>query len=257
MSKTEIFTKIPNIQYTEEAPQIAVEEFRKTVKSRRSVRVFDGSPVPEHVMRECLELALLSPNSSNLQPWEFHWVRSPEKKAKLVKYCLSQPAAATAAELIVCVARTATWKKNAKQMLKTFEQAKTPVPASAKAYYAKLVPLVYGQGPLGVFGLLKRGGVFLRGIFTVTPREPVSPADMRLWASKTTALGCQTLMLAFRAHGFDTCPMEGQDSARVRALLGLPRDAVIVMTLGVGKRASNGIYGPRVRFDSSLFIYEQ
>ena len=63
-------------------------------------------------MKACLELALLAPNSSNLQPWEFYWVRSPEKKQNLVSYCLGQPAAATAQELVVAVARPDYWKIN-------------------------------------------------------------------------------------------------------------------------------------------------
>jgi nitroreductase len=51
-------------------------------------------------------LALLAPNSSNLQPWTFYVVQNPTKKKQLVKACLNQLAAKTASELIVCVART-------------------------------------------------------------------------------------------------------------------------------------------------------
>ena len=68
-------------------------------------------------MRECLELTLLAPNSSNLQPWQFYWVRTLSKKNKLIDYCLSQPAAATAQELVVAVARPDFWKINQKRML--------------------------------------------------------------------------------------------------------------------------------------------
>ena len=87
-------------------------QFQKLVEGRRSIRLFDGTPVPEEVIQNCLDIALLAPNSSNLQPWEFHWVRTPEKRTNLNKACLSQAAANTAAELIVCVARTQTWRRN-------------------------------------------------------------------------------------------------------------------------------------------------
>ncbi|OFZ56702.1 MAG: nitroreductase [Bdellovibrionales bacterium RIFOXYC1_FULL_54_43] len=254
MESTKIFSEVPNIQYQEQTPEILVEEFRKVITSRRSVRVFDATPIPEAVMTDCLELALLSPNSSNLQPWEFYWTHSPEKKAKLIECCLSQPAARTAAELIVCVARTGTWKQNSRLMIERFKAQGSEVPKPAYDYYRKLVPLVYGQGPLGAWGPVKKAVVILRGLFTPTPREPASGADMRVWATKTTALAAETLMLALRAHGFDSCALEGFDSVRVKKLLELPSDAYTVMVIAAGKRAPNGVYGPRIRFESSLFI---
>ena len=75
--------------HIEEVPEIDKKEFIKTVKSRRSVRNFTNEPVLEKDMRACLELTVLAPNSSNLQPWEFYWVRTAEKKKKLIAYCLS------------------------------------------------------------------------------------------------------------------------------------------------------------------------
>ena len=61
-------------------------------------------------------------------------------------------------------------------------------------------------------------------------------------------------MLAMRAHGFDTCPMEGFDSYRVKRLLGLPLSAGVTMVISAGKRAEGGIYGPRFRFDQDLIV---
>ena len=43
---------------------------------------------------------------------------------------------------------------------------------------------------------------------------------MKIW-QKTTALACQNLMLSLRAFGYDSCPMEGIDSARIKRLLNL------------------------------------
>ena len=48
------------------APQTSIEEFRKIVESRRSVRRFTDDPVPDAVVEDCLDLAMLAPNSSNL-----------------------------------------------------------------------------------------------------------------------------------------------------------------------------------------------
>jgi len=256
---TEIFTKIPKTGYEEAALEINSSEFVKVVESRRSVRVFTDERIPDEVVKKCLELSLLAPSSSNLQPWEFYWVKQPQTKKEIVRACLSQPAARTADTLIVCVARTKTWKENSKMMLEFFDNARKEgqsVPDSAIAYYKKLVPIAYTQGPLNILGYVKRVIVFFKGLSSPTPREPVSKAQMITWATKSCALACQNLMLSFRAFGYDTCPMEGYDSSILRKVLDLSSDAYPVMVIGAGKRAKEGVYGPQVRFDSSLFIKE-
>ena len=94
------------------------------------------------------------------------------------------------------------------------------------------------------------------GFFKPVPREPTSKSDMKIWASKTCALACENLMLAFRAYGFDSCPMEGLDSKRVAKILNLPSDAFVVMAISAGKRSDKGVYGPRIRFPKEKFIFE-
>lgn len=237
-------------------PDIDWNEFKKVVETRRSVRVFDRTPVPEADVREALDLALLAPNSSNLQPWEFHWVRAPKLREALVEACLSQPAARTAAELIVCVARTDTWPAMRSRMLEAFA-ARKDVPASAVDYYRKLVPMVYSVGPFGLLARLRGLAMFCLGFFRPVPREPSSAAELTTWAVKSTALACENLMLALRARGWDSCPMEGVDSRRVKKLLGLPRSSALVMVVAAGRRSSRGVYGPRIRFDRALFVRER
>ena len=87
-------------------------DFFEAVKKRRSVRKFTNTEVPEDVMRKCLKASLQAPNSSNLQPWEFYWIRNLEKKEQVVEACFSQNAAKTAKELVVAIARIDTWKRN-------------------------------------------------------------------------------------------------------------------------------------------------
>lgn len=237
-------------------PAIDWNEFKKVVETRRSVRVFDRTKILEADVREALDMALLAPNSSNLQPWEFYWVRSAGPRAALVEACLSQPAARTAAELIVCVARVDTWPLMRARMLEAFAGQKK-VPASAVDYYRKLVPMVYSVGPFGAFARLRGLAMWVIGLRRAIPREPSSPADMTTWAVKSTALACENLMLALRAKGWDSCPMEGVDSSRAKKILGLPRSAAIVMVVAAGRRSSKGVYGPRIRFDRSLFVHER
>jgi nitroreductase len=251
---TSIFSKIPELGYTEELKPVSSEALENIIQNRRSVRSYNDEKIPEEVVQKVLDWALLAPTSSNLQCWEFYWVKSEEKRSQLIKACLSQPAARTSQELIVAVAKLNTWKLNAKQMLELFDKSEQPVPKSARAYYSKLVPIVYNQGPLGIFGPVKRVFFNLAGLFRVMPREPKSRADMRVWAHKTTALACENIMLGFSAYGYDTCPMEGFDSARVKKLLNLGCDSEICMVISAGKRAKNGVYGPRIRFAREQFI---
>lgn len=241
-------------EYHEEAPATDFAAFAKVVESRRSVRRFQEEPIPDEVVERCLDLALLAPTSSNLQAWEFYRVVDPQKKAAIKKACLSQPAATTAPELIVAVARIDTWKQNTRDIKRIMEEDQWEWPRSMHLYYSRITKLAYGNGPLGLFGPLKRAAIFLTGWVQPIPRGPVNRAEVVTWAVKTTALACENLMLAFRAAGYDTCAMEGMDEKRVKKVLGLRRDAVVVMVIGAGKRKRGGIYGPRIRLPRARFI---
>ena len=54
-------------------------------------------------------------------------------------------------------------------------------------------------------------------------------------------------MLSMAAHGYDTCPMEGSDTWRVKKVLNLPRGAEINMIVSCGIRKPEGVYGDRFR----------
>ncbi len=240
-------------RYYEPAPEENHgEEFRQVVESRRSVRKFTDRKIPPEVLDACLDMALLAPSSCNLQPWEFHVVQSPEKKKKLVEACMSQNAATTAAELIVVVARTKNWPEIAKLNIAQWPQEK--IPKHWKDFYTTGVKLTYWQGPFYSIGAVKKAFTHVAGLFQPMPRGPFTKSDMRVWAIKSVALAAENLMLAFRAHGFDSCPMEGMDEVRVSKLLDLPKDAEVVMVVGAGERARDGVYFPRVKFDRKNFI---
>ena len=245
----------PTFGYSEPAAEVDLDAFERVVRSRRSIRIFQEEPIPEATMQRCLDMALLAPNSSNLQTWEFYWVRTPELRSQLNEACLSQPAARTAAEVVVLVARPDRWKENRKRMLEHLG-SRDQVPHAYWDYYAKLVPLAYTQGFCNWIGWCKRVAISVLGWFKPTPREPVSQHHMAVWSVKSTALAAQNLMLAFRASGFDSCPLEGFDSRRIKKLLGLPRRAIVVMAIAAGRRDPKRVYGPQTRFDRELFVHE-
>ncbi len=241
-------------RYHEPAPtQIDIDAFRRVVTGRRSVRKFTAKPIPREVLDDCIDLAMLAPCSSGLQPWEFYVVRSTDKKAKLVKACMSQLAAKTASELIVCVARTDRVHDFARKMLK--EWPMPDVPPLVQRYY-QLIPYFYAPGPLNAFALVKKAAIAAGGVVAAVPRGPYTKAEVELWAAKSTALACENLVLALRAHGFDSCMMEGYDEVRVSKLLKLPAGAFPIMVVGAGERAEDGVFWPQVRFDRALFVHE-
>ena len=57
----------------------------------------------------------------------------------------------------------------------------------------------------------------------------VSECDMRVTVNKSCALAAQTFMIAIANEGYDTCPLEGFDSRRMKKLLKLPHGAGINM----------------------------
>ena len=70
---------------------------------------------------------------------------------------------------------------------------------------------------------------------------------MRIVAHKSAGLAAQNFMISMAAINYDTCPMEGFDSLRIKKILHLPASAEINMILGCVIRATNGIYGERFR----------
>lgn len=70
---------------------------------------------------------------------------------------------------------------------------------------------------------------------------------MRIVAQKSAALAAQNFMISMAAINYDTCPMEGFDSLRVKKVLNLPFIAEINMVIGCGIREESGIYGDRFR----------
>lgn len=233
--------------------------FFEAVNQRRSVRIFDQVATFDHeVVQHCLEAALLSPNSSNLQLFEL--IRVPENsplKAPLAQLCMGQKAATTARELVVVVTRRDLWKSHAKANYDYIQQAYQGKPdkklKQALAYYGKLIPKLYSKYP--GWTLLKKLISWSVGLKRPMVRE-VGETEVRISVHKSAALVSMTFMLGMKASGYDTCPMEGFDSKRVKNLLNLPKAAEICMIIGCGKGLPEGIYGERFRLPKEKLIRE-
>ena len=228
-------------------------DFFETVARRRSIRKFLPDDVPEEVMNRAFDAALLAPNSSNLQTWDFYWLRSPEKRAAATGVCLDQAAARSAREIIAVVANPDHWKRANDPMRKFV--AIVNAPKAVHHYYEKQVPLLYRAGPMGIYGPFKRLLAFLLGTRRPTPRGPFSISQLQEVAIKSAALAAENFVLALSAQGFSSCMMEGFDERRAHKLLGLRGRSRVVMFIAIGRESDRGTWGPRFRIPRDEVIH--
>ena len=225
----------------------------EAIAYRRAVRVFEPTPLDPIKVRDCISHGALAPTSSNLQLWEFIHVTDQHTLGALSRNCFNQNAAKTAQQIVVVVARKDLWKKRAKANLgfldTQFEgnsnekwQRRRKM---ALNYYGKLIPTLYTEF-LGILGGLRYLFFWLVGLFRPIYRQ-VRKSDLRIVTHKSAALAAENFMISMAAIGYDTCPMEGFDSLRVKKMLKLPMGAEINMIIGCGVRNEKGIYGPRFR----------
>ncbi|PHS51523.1 MAG: nitroreductase family protein [Lutibacter sp.] len=233
------------------------------INYRRSVRIYDESKeIDSEIVKKCIQQATLAPNSSNMQLWEFHHVTSKNILDKLAFACLNQSAATTAKEMVVVVVRKDLWKHRAKTHIQYLTQLFGKKPTNeysgrekfALNYYKKIMPFAYGEF-FGVFGYIKYGISWLIGLFKPSYRQ-LRKSDMRIVAHKSAGLAAQTFMLSMASEGYDTCPMEGTDSLRIKKALNLPYKSEINMVISCGIRKPEGVYGERFRVPF-MSVYKQ
>ena len=229
---------------------------QEVLEFRRSVRVYDeAQKIDTEVVKKCLALSTLAPSSSNMQLYEFYHITNPEALKKLSVACLDQTAASTAQELVVFVVRQDLYKKRSQEVL-SFERENirrnSPAERQEKRikdremYYGKIMPFLYARF-FGILGFFRKMIAVPVSFFRPMMLQ-VSENDARIVAHKSCGLAAQTFMIAMANEEYDTCPMEGFDSKRVKNILNLPSGSEINMIISCGKRKGNeGIWGERFR----------
>jgi nitroreductase len=171
------------------------------IEQRRAVKHYD----PAHRMtddeaRRLLSLAMLSPTAFNIQNWRFVVVRDPELRRQIRAVAWDQAQVTDASLLIVLCADLKAWERD-------------------PARYWRLAPK-----PVQDF-LVPAIGQYYSG------REQVQRDE----AMRSCGIAAQTIMLAAKAMGYDSCPMDGFDFDAVGKLINLPSDHVIALMVAVGK----------------------
>lgn len=228
---------------------------RDLLQHRRAIRYFDPSkPIDPEQVRTCLQQATLAPTSSNMQLWECYHITDKQLIQTLAPACLGQSAVTTADQLVVFCTTPQKWRERAQQNL-AFQRQDIPrhFPADKQAkyialqeqYYGQVTPFLYSRG-LGIWGLVRKVLVQVGGLFRPVPRQ-VSEGDVSTVLHKSCALVIQSFMLGMSEAGYDTCPLEGFDSLRVKKVLGLPRATEVSMIVACGVRSEECVLSDRFR----------
>ncbi len=170
------------------------------ISERRSVKHYD----PAHTMsdaeiKQLLEAALLSPTSFNMQNWRFVVVSDQAQKDALRAASWNQAQVSEASITILLCADLHSYENGARYWV----NAPQPV-------QDVLVPMI-------------------------EPFYKDNEGLQRDEAMRSIGIAGQTLMLAAKAMGYDTCPMIGFDPKKVGELINLPENHIIGMMLTVGK----------------------
>lgn len=171
------------------------------IYQRRAVKHFD----PAHRLSEAertrlLEAAIQSPTSFNIQHWRFVIVEDPELRSRIRAAAFDQAQITDASLLIVMTADVLAWKKE-------------------PARYWRSAPKDVADMLVGWMGPFHEG------------REQLQRDE----AMRSIGIAMQTIMLAAKDMGYDSCPMIGFEHEKVAALINLPTDHVIGPMIAIGR----------------------
>lgn len=209
------------------------------IYQRRAVKVFESVEIPAMLREQILNAACHAPSSFNLQPYKFYWVQSAAKQAAIVKLCLGQKPAETASALVVAVADVGSLSTTSQAQLEWMRKSNfTKEKIDDYERTAKIGRILFMTGPLQLFAAVKWALFRLINVWKIMGMPPTFRKDLFKWATKSTSLACENLMIAAEALGVNTCPMEGFDGRRLVRFLGLSgRHHEVVMVIAVGRKS--------------------
>lgn len=173
----------------------------EAINSRRSIKSFDKNhKMTEHEITKLLEFAILSPTSYNIQNWRFVVVTEQDLKDRLSELSHGQKQVSESSLVIILCADLKSWNKSPERYWANIpkEQQQVLVDSMRNSYDGK----------------------------SELQRDE---------AMRSCGMAAQTIMLAAKSMGYDTCPMKGFDYGKVAKLIHLPDDHVISMMVVVGK----------------------
>jgi nitroreductase len=226
-----------------------MSEILEVLFYRRAVKAFEPVEIPQALREQILDAARHAPSSFNMQPYQLFWVESSARKPTAAKLCLGQMPAETASALVVAVADIGSLAATSQAQLEWMRKSGFSY-TKVRDYErtAKIGRILFMPGPFGIFGVIKWLIFRLVNLWKTIGMPPLSRQDLLKWATKSTSLACENLMIAAEALGLNTCPMEGFDGRRLSKFLGLStRYHEIVMVIAIGKKSPAYVGPPQWR----------
>jgi nitroreductase len=227
-----------------------MSETLEAILRRRAVKVFDPVQISEEMREQILDATRHAPSSFNSQPYRLYWIETAKERAVVARLCMGQMPAETASALVVFVADIGSLTATSQGQLRWMRGRTEFSEAKIRDYErtAKIGRILFMPGPLGIFGAVKRAIFWLLNRWKVIGMPPTSRRDLFKWATKSTSLACENLMIAAEALGINTCPMEGFDGRRLLQHLDLSaRYHEIVMVIAMGKKSQTYVEPPQWR----------
>lgn len=174
----------------------------EAIYQRRAVKHFDPNyEMSQEHETKLLQAMIQAPTSFNIQHWRFVILRDKELRVKIRKDFGNDQAQMTDASLLILfTADKDAWRKQPER------------------YWAK-APKEVADLLVGWMGPFHEGREWLQ----------------RDEAQRSIGMAMQTLMLAAKSLGYDSCPMIGFDIEKVADLINLPQDHVMGPMVAVGK----------------------
>jgi nitroreductase len=220
------------------------------ILQRRAVKLFEPLEISQEIREQILNAARHAPSSFNTQPYRLYWVGTAKQKTAVAEFCLRQMPAQTASVLVVAVADIGSLTATSERQLEWMRTRSEFSEAKIRDYErtAKIGRILFMPGPFGIFGAVKWALFWLLNLWKVMGMPPLFRQDMFKWATKSTSLACENLMIAAESLGLNTCPMEGFDGRRLLKYLGLSaRYHEIVMVIAIGKKSNAYAQPPQWR----------
>lgn len=173
----------------------------EAIRSRRSIKHYD----PNHIMSQeeidkILSLAILSPTAFNIQNWRFVTVADPALRKQIREAAWDQSQVTDTSLFIIMCADLKSWEKKP-------ERYWVNAPQEVQDFMLPAIDNYYRD------------------------KDQVQRDE----AMRSCGIAAQTLILAAKALGYDSCPMDGFDYESVGKLINLPDDHVIAMFVAIGK----------------------
>lgn len=225
----------------------------EVIRQRRAIRHFSQQDIPQTILLELLELANRAPSGFNLQPWQFIIIRDAALRKLVCHVAMDQRQVIEAPVTVVFVADPDGWKKYYPKVLDASRRIGSMTEERIERY-RRSVDLFFSTGPFGLFGCVKNLIVTMRRFRKPTPHVSTSRHDAGQYVCLQTMLAASTFMIAAKAVGLDTSPMEGFDEYRLKKLLSIPSSmrVPLIVALGYGIEVDEGVQSVRLPIEEKL-----